>query len=63
MKLEHFSVLSIEVVTSRVTEFCSHLVVNDSEKPATFFVREGSVSQSELSVYNSYGVCLKRRVF
>jgi hypothetical protein len=63
MTFDHFTVLSIEVVTSRVTELCSHLVVSDSEKPATSFVGEGSVSQSELSVYNGYGVCLKRRMF
>jgi len=35
MKFDHFTVLSIEVVTSRVIEICSHLVVNDSKKPAT----------------------------
>jgi len=42
MKFGHFAVLSIEMVTSRVIELCSHLVVNDSGKPATsFFGKEG----------------------
>jgi hypothetical protein len=53
-------VLSIEVVTSRVTELCRHLVVNDSEKNSHLLFREGRMSQSELSMYCSYGFCLKR---